>query len=213
MFQPGISGNPRGRPRGSLSGRAQVLAVLDRILSQECNQQVIFDALEKELPADPSRFFRNTVVPLIPRAALDAPASDALDDGQPLDRHPQSTPTPVPPVPSVPSIPPPSALPPPSVPPSSSILSLTCYLLLLIPFALKPAVLLPTARPLQTLTLSHAHTSHTLTAAPSYSQPRVHIKHSNVSHARSGPVLPLLFVGINSARRETNAKHTETLDR
>ena len=90
MFPPGISGNPRGRPRGSVGGGTQALATLDRMLSQECNQQVIFDALEKELQADPARFFRNTAVPLILRAALDAPTPDALDDGQPLDRHPQS---------------------------------------------------------------------------------------------------------------------------
>ena len=88
MFQPGISGNPSGRPKGSVSGRAQVLAALDRMLSKECNQQAIVDTLEKELLADPARFIRNTVVPLIPRSALDAP----------------------PPVPSVPSVPPPSVL-------------------------------------------------------------------------------------------------------
>ena len=29
MFQPGISGNPRGRPKGSCSGRAQTIAALD----------------------------------------------------------------------------------------------------------------------------------------------------------------------------------------
>ena len=30
MFQPGISGNTRGRPKGTCGGRAQVLATLDR---------------------------------------------------------------------------------------------------------------------------------------------------------------------------------------
>ena len=30
MLQPGISGNTHGRPRGSVSGRVQVLAALDR---------------------------------------------------------------------------------------------------------------------------------------------------------------------------------------
>ena len=74
MFQPGISGNTRGRPKGTCGGRAQVLAALDRMLSKECNQQAIVDALEKELQADPARFFRNTVVPLLPRAARRRPA-------------------------------------------------------------------------------------------------------------------------------------------
>ena len=49
MFHPGISGNTRARPKGSLGGRAQALAALDRMLSKECNQQAIFDVLEKEL--------------------------------------------------------------------------------------------------------------------------------------------------------------------
>ena len=172
MFQPGISGNPRGRPRGSLSGRAQVLAVLDRILSQECNQQVIFDALEKELPADPSRFFRNTVVPLIPRAALDAPASDALDDGQPLDRHPQSTPPPVPPVPSVH---------PPSV--RSPVLFHPLFNLL---FVVINSVCPETGL----FTPIRASTSNPQT-----------LKRSHVSHAHISPVSPLLFVVINSHLR------------
>ena len=161
MFQPGISGNTRGRPRGSLGGRAQALAALDRMLSKECNQQAIFDALEKELQADPARFFRNTVVPLIPRSTREALPPDANDDWLPMDRTPPSDPPPVL-EPYVP--PPPRTYPPPSVkqsssgipglqptaynpapvsghvlrPPTSPLLSFTCYLLLLIPFALKP---------------------------------------------------------------------------
>ncbi len=94
MFQPGISGNTRGRPCGSLGGRAQALAALDRMLSKECNQQAIIDALEKELQADPARFFRNTVVPLIPRSIREAPPPDANDDWLPLARRPPSVPPP-----------------------------------------------------------------------------------------------------------------------
>ncbi len=92
MFQPGISGNPRGRPKGTCGGRAQALAALDRLLSKTRNQKALIDALEKELQADPARFFRNMVVPLLPRAALDAPPADAHDDWQPLDRNPPSPP-------------------------------------------------------------------------------------------------------------------------
>ena len=92
MFQPGISGNSHGRPRGSVSGRAQTLATLDRMLSEECNQQVLFDALEKDFQSDPVRFFRKTVVPLIPRSMREAPPPDANDDWLPLDRHPSSKP-------------------------------------------------------------------------------------------------------------------------
>ena len=92
MFNPGISGNTRGRPKGSLGGRAQALAALDRMLSKECNQQAIFDALEKELQADPARFFRNVIVPLIPRTTREALPPDANDDWLPMDRTPPSGP-------------------------------------------------------------------------------------------------------------------------
>ena len=112
MFQPGISGNTRGRPKGSLGGRAQALAALDRMLSKECNQQALFDALEKEFQADPARFFRNVVVPLIPRSTREALPPDANDDWLPMDRTPPSDPPPVL-EPYVP--PPPRTYPPPPV--------------------------------------------------------------------------------------------------
>ena len=35
MFQPGISGNPRGRPKGHFGGRIQALAALDRLLARK----------------------------------------------------------------------------------------------------------------------------------------------------------------------------------
>ncbi len=93
MFQPGISGNTRGRPSGSVGGRAQSLATLDRMLNKEDNQQALFDALEMEFRADPVRFFRNTVVPLIPRTTREALPPDANDDWLPLDRkHPSGPP-------------------------------------------------------------------------------------------------------------------------
>ena len=92
MFKPGISGNTRVRPKGSLGGRAQALAALDRMLSKECNQQALFDALEKEFQSDPVRFFRNVVVPLIPRTTREALPPDANDDWLPMDRTPPSGP-------------------------------------------------------------------------------------------------------------------------
>ena len=199
MFQPGISGNTRGRPKGSLGGRAQALAALDRMLSKECNQQALFDALEKEFQADPARFFRNVVVPLIPRSTREALPPDANDDWLPMDRTPPSGPPPVlePYVPPPPrSYPPPpvkgsfseiqglqpsvvrpqlsvfsplssflmSALRPPAsvlnLPLPSPRLSFTCYLLLLIPFALKPDPMpLPRFMHSRTLELAHVRTS------------------------------------------------------
>ncbi len=117
MFQPGISGNTRGRPSGSVGGRAQSLATLDRMLSREENQQALFDALEKEFRTDPVRFFRNTVVPLIPRTMREALPPDANDDWLPLERKHPSGPPPGP-GPYVP--PPPRSYPPAPEPVSSS---------------------------------------------------------------------------------------------
>ena len=56
---------PRGRPKGPGGGRAQALATLDRMLSQHGPRQALMVALEKEFQADPARFFRNTVIPLL----------------------------------------------------------------------------------------------------------------------------------------------------
>ena len=67
MFQPGISGNPHDRPKGSGSGRAQTLATLDRLLAKAGNQHKLEQALEAELDANPVTFFRTLVVPLITR--------------------------------------------------------------------------------------------------------------------------------------------------
>lgn len=66
-FQAGQSGNPRGRPKGSYGGRIQALAGLDRLLARKKNQKALVRALEAELQADPVRFFKTVVMPLLPR--------------------------------------------------------------------------------------------------------------------------------------------------
>lgn len=67
MFEVGKSGNPRGRPKGSYGGRIQALAGLDALLTKKKNQRALIDALEKELQANPVRFFRTVIMPLLPR--------------------------------------------------------------------------------------------------------------------------------------------------
>jgi hypothetical protein len=67
QFQPGVSGNPVGRPKGSYGGRIQALAALDRMLGKKKNQSVLVKALEQEFVADPVRFFKTVVMPLLPR--------------------------------------------------------------------------------------------------------------------------------------------------
>ena len=66
-FQPGVSGNPRGRPKGSYGGRIQALATLDRMLGKKKNQAALVKALEKDFAQDPVRFFKTVIMPLLPR--------------------------------------------------------------------------------------------------------------------------------------------------
>ena len=67
QFQPGQSGNPRGRRKGSCGGRIQALAVLDRILAKSKNKTMLEEELEKEFSANPVRFFKTLVMPLMPK--------------------------------------------------------------------------------------------------------------------------------------------------
>ena len=69
MFTAGKSGNPGGRPKGSYGGRIMALASLDRLLAKKKNQKAMMDALEKDLQENPVGFFRNVVMPLLPREA------------------------------------------------------------------------------------------------------------------------------------------------
>ncbi len=68
-FEAGKSGNPIGRPKGSFGGRVMALASLDRLLAKKKNQRALIQALERDLQADPVRFFRNVIMPLLPREA------------------------------------------------------------------------------------------------------------------------------------------------
>ena len=67
MFKSGVSGNPKGRPKGTFGGRMQALAVLDRFMAKGKNKKMLSEALEKEFQDDPSKFFKNVIMPLLPR--------------------------------------------------------------------------------------------------------------------------------------------------
>ncbi len=74
-FQPGVSGNPEGRPKGIPSGRMKALGALDRITAKDANVKIMERALEKALKEKPLWFFTNIVMPLLPRetrAAVEA---------------------------------------------------------------------------------------------------------------------------------------------
>ncbi len=74
-FQPGVSGNPAGRPKGIPSGRMKALGALDRIMARDANVKILEQALEKALKEKPLWFFTNIIMPLLPRetrAAVEA---------------------------------------------------------------------------------------------------------------------------------------------
>ncbi len=67
LFEKGISGNPAGRPKGLLTGRAKALYALDQVVAKEENLALIEDALEKTLREKPLWSFVNIVMPLLPK--------------------------------------------------------------------------------------------------------------------------------------------------
>ena len=67
QFQPGQSGNPHGRRKGSCGGRIQALALLDRILAKSKNKAMLEKELEREFASNPVRFFKTLVMPLMPK--------------------------------------------------------------------------------------------------------------------------------------------------
>ncbi len=69
MFEVGVSGNPVGRPKGAFGGRIQALAGLDKLLAKKKNQRALILALEADLQANPVRFFKTVIMPLLPREA------------------------------------------------------------------------------------------------------------------------------------------------
>jgi len=69
-FGPGNVANPTGRPRGSQSGRAKALALLDQIIGEEENLARLEQALRENFLADPFKFFKTIIMPLLPSVAV-----------------------------------------------------------------------------------------------------------------------------------------------
>ncbi len=67
QFEKGVSGNPTGRPKGLLTGRARALYALDQVVTKEENLVLIEEALEKTLREKPLWFFVNIIMPLLPK--------------------------------------------------------------------------------------------------------------------------------------------------
>ena len=67
LFEKGVSGNPVGRPKGLLTGRARALYALDQVVSRDENVALIEETLEKTLREKPMWFFVNIIMPLLPK--------------------------------------------------------------------------------------------------------------------------------------------------
>ena len=59
-----------GRPKGSVSGRTMALNLLDRLMAEESTQERLADALREYFEADPVRFFKQIIMPLLPSEAV-----------------------------------------------------------------------------------------------------------------------------------------------
>jgi hypothetical protein len=66
LFKPGESGNPAGGRKGPL-GRGRALMVLDTMLADETNLAKLREALQVYFDKSPVRFFRQIIMPLMPR--------------------------------------------------------------------------------------------------------------------------------------------------
>ena len=78
LFEAGQTGNPRGRPKGTCGGRVQALAELDRILARSSNNRLLSEVLQKEFRADPLKFFKTVIMPLLPRESKLAMDRDGI---------------------------------------------------------------------------------------------------------------------------------------
>lgn len=69
LFQPGQSGNPRGRPPGC-GGRARALQILDEVGNREDNAKLLSAAFDTAMKMQPLQFFMKVMAPLLPKEAL-----------------------------------------------------------------------------------------------------------------------------------------------
>ena len=66
LFKPGQSGNPAGGRKGPL-GRGRALMVLDSMMADEANLKKLREAMQEYFDRNPVRFFRQIIMPLMPR--------------------------------------------------------------------------------------------------------------------------------------------------
>ena len=78
MFKRGKSGNPRGRPKGSVGGRAMAVIWLDGLLVKKENKELVCAAFQEALKRDTLGFFKSVVMPLMPKDAKLTVARDGI---------------------------------------------------------------------------------------------------------------------------------------
>jgi hypothetical protein len=61
--------NLNGRKKGALGGRMQALLCLDKMLARRKTQATLIRALDDEFKKNPIGFFKNIVMPLLPKEA------------------------------------------------------------------------------------------------------------------------------------------------
>ncbi len=80
QFTPGCQPGP-GRPKGSVGGRAQAIALIDSIISE--NGDELRAALEKEFHKSPVKFWQRFGFPLVPTAVLARVENQPAGEGSP----------------------------------------------------------------------------------------------------------------------------------
>ena len=70
LFEPGNAMNLGGRPKGSVGGRAQALMVLDALMADDRNKNKLRSAMQASFDQNPMRFFRQIIMPLLPRDVM-----------------------------------------------------------------------------------------------------------------------------------------------
>ena len=80
MSSPPPEQAPNGRWRSN--GRRAALGTLDAMLGEEPNVQLLRKSLQAEFTDDPVLFFKNIVMPLLPKTMLDTEAGDQTPEAK-----------------------------------------------------------------------------------------------------------------------------------
>lgn len=62
-----LAGNPGGPGGNRVCGRTGILRILDKVLEEEGSKEALQDALRDELNKRPIKFFKEIIMPLLPK--------------------------------------------------------------------------------------------------------------------------------------------------